>query len=268
MRKGAGISALSRHAATNSSYSALSNTISASQLSTLETSLSSFKAALLAFASAHRDDIRSDPAFRHQFQKMCAAIGVDPLAATGSGSGSGSSGGRGIGGWWSDALGLGEWQYELAVQVVDICVSTRERNGGLLAIDELVKRLTSMRGGVGAGVVTAEDVSRSLILLKPLCAGYSTHTIGGIKYVRSIPRELDTDQSLLLILANDTGGKLTEDTVKAQTGWSDVRVRTAMDDCVMREGLGWIDQQAPGGRDVWLIAAVDMSDRDKGSTTR
>nr|WVH01931.1 RNA polymerase II transcription factor complex subunit [Naematelia aurantialba] len=265
MRKGAGISALSRHAATTSSYSALSSSISASQLTTLQTSLASFKSALLAFAAAHRADIRADPAFRHQFQKMCAAIGVDPLAAAGSSHG---ALGKGVGGWWADALGLGEWQYELAVQVVDVCISTRARNGGMIAVDELVRRVTAMRSGGGGeseaeaagGMVASEDVLRSLALLRPLCAGYATQNIGGTTYVRSIPRELDTDQSLLLVLAAETGGRLSEDRVKAQTGWPDVRVRTVLDDCVMREGLGWIDEQAPGGRDVWLIAAVDMGD--------
>jgi hypothetical protein len=39
-----------------------------------------FKKNLEDFAAKHKDDIRRDPQFRLQFQEMCAAIGVDPLA--------------------------------------------------------------------------------------------------------------------------------------------------------------------------------------------
>lgn len=248
MRRGAGMSALQRHQATTTSYSTLSTTLTQNQLLNLQTSLTAFRQALITFSTQHRSDVRKDPAFRHQFQKMCAAIGVDPLSG---------GGGGGKGGWWTEVLGLGEWQYELAVQVVDVCVSTRERNGGLIEVGELVRRVTKMRAG--GNIVTPEDVIRSLELLRPLHAGYTIHPIGGTMYIRSVPRELDTDQSFLLVLASDTGGRLSESSVRDKTGWSDVRSRTALDDCVMREGLGWLDDQS-SEREVWLIAAVDFQD--------
>ncbi len=190
---------------------------------------------------------------------MCAAIGVDPLTGGGGGGGKG-------GGWWTEVLGLGEWQYELAVQVVDICVSTRERNGGMIEVTELINRVEKMRGGGGvssssqsAAGVTKEDILRSLDLLRPLHAGYSVHPIGSSLFVRSIPRELDTDQSLLLVIASDTGGRLTEGIVADMTGWNRIRCRTVLEDCVMREGLGWRDDQGEEPS-IWLIAAVDFGD--------
>jgi len=258
MRKGAGISALSRHTATTSSYSILSTTLTQTQLVNLQQSLESFRQTLTTFAASHRADIRKDPAFRHQFQKMCAAIGVDPLSGGGRGGGGG--------GWWTEVLGLGEWQYGLAVQVVDVCVSTRERNGGMIEVTELINRVEKMRGGSGSGSgsgsgVTKEDILRSLDLLKPLHAGYTLLPVGSSLFVRSIPRELDTDQSLLLVLASDTGGRLSEAVVRRMTGWGDVRARTVLDDCVMREGLGWWDDQG-AEREIWLIAAVDFGDRN------
>ncbi|CAD6565043.1 MAG: hypothetical protein TREMPRED_000666 [Tremellales sp. Tagirdzhanova-0007] len=166
MRKGAGISALSRHAATTTSYSTLSTNLTLTQLTTLQSSLHSFRDALTSFATAHRADIRKDPAFRHQFQKMCAAIGVDPLA------GGGGGGKRGGGAWWTEVLGLGEWQYELAVQVVDVCVSTRERNGGIIELEELIGRVERMRGSGGPAVISKNDILKTLELLRPLHAGY------------------------------------------------------------------------------------------------
>lgn len=270
MRKGAGISALSRQTATASSYSALSNTISQQQVTQLESSLSSFRDALVSFAAAHRADIRKDPVFRHQFQKMCAAIGIDPLA--------GSRGGRPA--WWADALGLGEWSCELALQVVDVCVSTRERNGGVIEMGELRSRVEAMRRGevgksrgkgkarelskddkdAAASTITEDDIRRALDMLRPLRAGYTIHSAGGVTFVRSVPRELDTDQSMLLVIAQSgRRGVLTEKIVKERAGWSTVRARTALDDAVMREGIGWVDDQGPE-REVWLLAAVDFAE--------
>ena len=254
MRKGAGISALSRHAATTTSYSTLSTNLTLTQLTTLQSSLHSFRDALTSFATAHRADIRKDPAFRHQFQKMCAAIGVDPLA------GGGGGGKRGGGAWWTEVLGLGEWQYELAVQVVDVCVSTRERNGGIIELEELIGRVERMRGSGGPAVISKNDILKTLELLRPLHAGYSVHPVGPSLFIRSVPRELDTDQSLLLVVAADSGGRLSEQLLRRKTGWSDARCRTVLDDCVTREGLGWMDEQG-SERSIWLIAAVDFGDR-------
>lgn len=268
MRKGAGISGLSRHTAATSSYASLSTSISASQLTSLETSLASFREALLTFSRQHRDDIRADPAFRHQFTKMCSVLGVDPL--------SGPTTSRGGGGFWG-GLGLGEWSYELCVQVVDVCVSTRGGNGGMIEMNDLIRRVGNMRGistapvlgtgdsskGKGKGeAISKEDITRAIGLLKPL-AGYSIVPIGGVDFVRSVPRELDTDQSALLVIAAMTGGRLTESRIRKELGWNDVRARQALDDSVMREGLGWVDEQ-DSERSVWLIASVEFEGQGMG----
>jgi ESCRT-II complex subunit VPS22 len=263
MRKGAGISGLSRHTAATSSYATLSTSISASQVTSLETSLASFREALLTFSRQHRDDIRADPAFRHQFTKMCSVLGVDPL--------SGPTSGRG-GGFWG-GLGLGEWSYELCVQVVDVCVSTRAGNGGMIEMNDLIRRVGKMRGlstgpstttvGKGKGeIISREDVIQAIGLLKPL-AGYSVVPVGGIDFVRSVPRELDTDQSALLVIAAKTGGRLTESHIRKELGWNDVRARQALEDSVMREGLGWVDEQ-DSERSVWLIASVEFEGQGLG----
>jgi len=42
--------------------------------------LESFKNYLEDFATKHKSDIKKNPEFRGHFQKMCARIGVDPLA--------------------------------------------------------------------------------------------------------------------------------------------------------------------------------------------
>lgn len=282
MRKGAGISALQRHTATASSYSALSSALSSQQVAALEASLASFRAELARFAAQHGAAIRRDPAFRHQFQRMCAAIGIDPLAA--------APGAAARPSWFADQLGLREWTCALALQVVDVCVSTRDRNGGVIELGELTQRVRRMRdttgggaggagagqaggagggqaggagagqggvGGGGAGDITEEDVRKAVDVLAPLKAGYRVTEAGGTTYVRTVPRELDTDQTMLLVLAAESGGPLTARAVQAATGWGRVRAETALGDAVMREGLGWVDD-ADGS--VWLVAAVDFGD--------
>lgn len=93
--------------------------------------MKAFQAHLEAFAHAHKDSIQNDPAFRAQFHKMCATIGVDPLTSR-----------KGI---WSELLGVGDYYYELAVRAIEVCVATRGINGGFLALDELVRALRKKR---------------------------------------------------------------------------------------------------------------------------
>ena len=72
-----------------------------------------------------RSEIRQDPIFRAQFHTMCSNIGVDPLASNK--------------GMWAQLLGFGDFYYELGVQVVEGCLSTRPMNGGLVDLAALCK---------------------------------------------------------------------------------------------------------------------------------
>ena len=163
----AGVAALERHLDSERSFATLSNVISRSQVEDLHNQLGQFRSSLMRFASTHREEIKRDPSFRHAFQQMCASIGVDPLA-----------GGPGdlARGWWSELLGLGDWHLELGVQIVDICVSTRDRNGGLIEMSELTRLLGKLRG---ASSITEEDILRSIKTLQPLGAGYEVLDVGG-----------------------------------------------------------------------------------------
>ena len=144
------MAAFERQQQSQRSFAELSNELSQAHVQHLHAQLEQFRAALVRFATTHRDNIRKDPAFRHEFQKMCASIGVDPLA------------GPRKGGWWAEVLNLGDWQYELGVQIVDVCVSTRERNGGLIEMGDLVRLVSKLRA-VEEGTITEEDVYASLL---------------------------------------------------------------------------------------------------------
>ena len=45
---------------------------------------------------------------------MCASIGVDPLASSK--------------GFWSEMLGVGDFYYELGVQIVEVCMASSHRD--------------------------------------------------------------------------------------------------------------------------------------------
>lgn len=241
---GVGLAALDRHEQSKRSFAELSTELSQSQVEHLQTQLSQFRTALAHFATAHRDSIKRDPSFRHAFQQMCSSIGVDPLA------------GPQKGGWWAEMLGLGDWQYELGVQIVDVCVSTRERNGGLIEMSELLRLVSKLRG-VEGGVITEEDAARSIRLLGPLDAGYEIVDIGGRRVVRSVVKELDDDQSVVLAIAQETGGRVVEDMFVKSKGWTRDRAHAALENMLIRDGLCWLDDQDEEyGRSYWIPSVM------------
>lgn len=241
---GVGLAAFDRHEQSKRSFAELSTELSQSQVEHLHSELNQFRTALAHFASTHRESIKSNPSFRHAFQQMCSSIGVDPLA------------GPRKGGWWAEMLGLGDWQYELGVQIVDVCVSTRERNGGLVEMSELLRLVSKLRG-VGSGVITEDDVVRSIKTLQPLGAGYQVVEIGGQKMVRSVVKELDEDQNVVLAIAQEEGGRVVEDLVIRRKGWTRDRTRAALENMLLRDGLCWLDDQDERyGRAYWVPAAM------------
>ncbi len=49
-------------------------------------------------------------------------------------------------GFWSDLLGLGDFYYELAIQLMEVCYLTRETNGGIISVEEMLRLLRRRRG--------------------------------------------------------------------------------------------------------------------------
>lgn len=284
MRRAVGISSLERTTATTASYSTLSDALTATSLTNLQSQLSTFQVALKAFALKHGHRIRSDPEFRVTFSAMCAELGVDPL-----------SGGRK--GLW-DWVGIGDWTYELAVQVVDVCLATRERNGGLLEMGDLLSSVRSLRklpptagpnertlnnseafSARGApqarkkknkltelleGEVTEADISRAIKALEPLGSGYKIITVGQKKFVRSVPSELDSDSLEVLdsILSNPDGhGFTTHKDLARRTGWTVERTRDAIEKAMMTDGMIWVDSQASRDDRFYAPAFFVFEDR-------
>ena len=160
-------------------------------LETMRKQLAKFRASLEAFALKHKAEIRRDPAFRAQFHKMCANCGVDPLASNK--------------GFWAEILGFGDFYYELGVQIVEACLATRPQNGGLCELDQLMTMVLARRGGA-AQPVSEDDVLRALDRLAVLGGGGRVMRVAGRRIVRSVPVDLNPDQSEVIRLADAEGG--------------------------------------------------------------
>jgi len=246
---GVGLAAFDRQQQSQRSFAELSSQINQGQVELLHSQLDTFRSALLRFATTHRDSIKKDPNFRHAFQQMCATIGVDPLA------------GPRKGGWWAEILGLSDWQYELGVQIVDVCVSTRERNGGLIEMGELVRLVSKLRG-VAGGAITEDDVIQSIKTLKPLGAGYEVIDVGaGKKMVRSVAKQLDEDQTIVLAIAQQGGGRVSEDILISRRNWTRDRAKAVLENMLLRDGLCWLDEQDEAdGVAYWIPSAMQWDE--------
>lgn len=141
-RKAVGLAAFDRSRLTSAQFASHGSSLRSSHATSLSTQLSVFRSLLQQFAQTHAKDIRSNPTFRAEFARMCAAIGVDPLSSS-SGAGQKEGGGS----LWSQLLGgsVNDFYFELAVRVVEVCGQTREENGGLIGVIECRDRIMKTR---------------------------------------------------------------------------------------------------------------------------
>jgi ESCRT-II complex subunit VPS22 len=78
--------------------------------------------------------------------------------------------------------------------------------------------------------------------LKPLGSSYSVIKVGSKPYIRSIPKELNTDQSAVLE-AVQILGYVSVSMLMINLKWPRARAVTAVED-LLGEGLLWLDKQS------------------------
>ncbi|XP_029821198.1 vacuolar-sorting protein SNF8 [Manacus vitellinus] len=174
--------------------------------------LDMFKTNLEEFASKHKQEIRKNPEFRVQFQDMCATIGVDPLAS-----------GKGF---WSEMLGVGDFYYELGVQIIEVCLALKHRNGGLITLEELHQQVLKGRGKF-AQDVSQDDLLRAIKKLKVLGNGFGIIPVGGTFLIQSVPAELNMDHTVVLQLA-EKKGFVTVSEIKSSLKWETERAKQVL----------------------------------------
>jgi len=158
---------------------------------------------------------------------------------------------------WAELLGIGDFYYELAVQVVEACWATRASNGGLLELRALLRLVQARRGPAAGEAVSQDDVGRALKKLKVLGTGFDIVTIGTRQFVRSVPGELDLDRTRALELA--AGGRLAAAELAAAAGWGPERAQAALG-ALLADGVAMLDAQGPGGAAAPLCWFPCLSD--------
>ena len=165
-RKQVGVAAIKKDKAAAEKFKVKTAELQESSFQAMSCQMETFREKLEEFARTHKDEIKKDPEFRKHFQvsismyttahhyiqiklglstrlrlfrlyfiiqEMCASIGVDPLASSK--------------GFWSEMLGFGDFYYELGVQIIEVCMATSHKTGGLMELGELRERLVRSREG-------------------------------------------------------------------------------------------------------------------------
>ncbi|CAI5995718.1 unnamed protein product [Closterium sp. NIES-64] len=242
MRRRPGVAGLQTAAAVRGQYRSLGEDVAKQRQESLRQQLETFRGFLMDFAQKHKSDIRSNPAFRAQFHAMCAQCGVDPLASNK--------------GFWNELLGFGDFYYELGVQLIETCMATRADNGGLINLEEL-RRLVAGKRRMPLDALSHDDCMRALATIKSLGGGFAVEKVGATHVVRSLPRELSTDQNDILRLAQACGCVTIADILSA-TSWQHGRINDALD-ALLKEGIAMVDDGDPDGQRRYWFPCFDIA---------
>uniref|UniRef100_A0A0K8RGK2 Vacuolar-sorting protein SNF8 n=1 Tax=Ixodes ricinus TaxID=34613 RepID=A0A0K8RGK2_IXORI len=184
-RRVGGVGAIQKQQLTQARFKDKGSELAEEQLQQMTRQMDAFRTKLQAFASKHKNEIRKNPHFRRQFQEMCATAGVDPLASSK--------------GFWADMLGVGDFYYELGVQVVEVCLATSHRNGGLMSLEELRDRVARSRGSLARQEeISQDDLLRAIERLGTLGKGFRLIAVDARYLVQSVPTELSLDHTTLI----------------------------------------------------------------------
>lgn len=239
MRRKAGVGAIHKQQLEREKYKDKGTELQENQLEQMTKQMETFRINLEEFATKHKSEIKKNSRFRRQFTEMCASIGVDPLASAK--------------GFWS-VLGIGDFYYELAIQIVEVCLATNDKNGGLISLDELRSRLIRARGQRKEHQeITNEDLLAAAKKLRVLGDSFLVVPIGRGKYlVRSIPGELSMDHTAVLQQASLSGdSKVSKSVLEKELRWEEGRAQRALDHMV-KEGFAWIDEQGEEENLYWF----------------
>lgn len=243
-RRGAGgVGAIHKQQIAQSRFKDKGSEIADDQLQHMTKQMETFRTNLQDFAGKYKKNIRKNPEFRQQFQAMCATAGVDPLASSK--------------GFWANMLGVGDFYYELGVQIIEVCLATRHRNGGILPVDEL-RELVMKSRSVSAKHedIATDDLLRAIDKLKVLGEGFriipcEKELHCERKYiVQSVPAELSVDHTYVIQKASATG-YVTVSSLITDFNWEKLRAQRAIEELI-REGLIWVDEQHKNEPSYWF----------------
>ncbi|CAD5324609.1 unnamed protein product [Arabidopsis thaliana] len=164
----------------------------------------------------------------------------------------------------AELLGIGDFYYELGVQIIEVCMITRSHNGGLISLQELCNHLRQRRKK-DREAVTEDDCLRAISKLKVLGSGFEVITIGKKKLVRTVPTELNKDHNQMLELALSQGFVIVEE-VQRRLSWTSGRVIDALE-TLLEEGLAMINNGDKDGKCRYWFPCVSFVYSSIGSDT-
>ena len=241
-----GLGAIHKQKQQNALYKEKSEELAKEQINRLTDQLDKFKLNLEEFASKHQKEIKKNAEFRRQFQEMCAHIGVDPLQSSNS--------------YWSKLLGVGDFYYQLGIQIIEICLATSKSNGGIIRLPDLLNRIKqirkrSLKADREEIEITANDIISAISKLHILGNGLKLVKIDPQKsnlnnyVIESVPRELSQDDQDILQIAETNNGQFDFKLIYGKFAWSEDRFKRKVDHLLM-EGLVWFDKC---DRTYWFI---------------
>jgi len=235
MRRGPGLAAVNRNKLQKQQFAAKGTELADAEISHMVQQLDSFKEHLETFATKHKSDIKKNPEFRKHFQQLCAQIGVDPLQSSR--------------GFWSEILGVGDFYYELGVQVTEVCLATKPKNGGLISLEELHKLVLKGRARARQDV-SQDDLCHAIKKLSVLGSGFKVLPLQGGHLVQSVPSELNLDHTTVLQSAQKSGFTSVSVLIR-ELKWDGERATRCLN-YLIQEGMMWIDEQDPKDVLYWV----------------
>jgi len=220
-----GIAGIKQRQALQQKKEVKGNEIEANDFLRLESQMKEFSEKLTQFSIQHQEKIKQDATFRSQFVAMCAQLGVDPLASSKS--------------VWSSLSGVGDFYYELAVQSIEICMASRQENGGLMELDSLFNKLVRSRGKYKEKI-SKDDLIQSLKNLKGLGSGFQLIKTGKTYLIQSMPSEMSDDPSTIFEIAQENGGSVTVKQVVADLKWEERRAENVLKG-LLHNSQAWLD---------------------------
>lgn len=244
MRRSIGIGALQKEKQRRELFERKGSSLAKEELEKLTSQMGEFRTNLEKFALKHKRDIKKNAEFRRQFQEMCAVAGVDPLKTSSN--------------FWVKLLGVGDFYYELAIQIAEIFLSTGHKNGGIMTIEELLERVKASRGVTNQKTdsVTSSDILVALKKLRLLNSNLKEIPSNGSYIIHSIPSELNPDHVDIAQVAHSLGGYFSFQILRSKfPNWSDERTQKSIDELIM-EGIVWVDNQGQDGGTLYWFSGL------------
>lgn len=217
------------------------------ELEKLNGQMIEFRTNLERFAQKYKKDIKKNGEFRRHFQQMCAVAGVDPLRSSAN--------------FWVKLLGVGDFYFELAIQIVEVFLSTGHQNGGIMTAEELLNRVLASRNvSKNANLqstdsITIEDLLEAIKKLKVLGSNIREIPSKNSYIIHATPAELNSDHIDISQSAHSTGGYVGQTLLREKLGWSDERIEKALNELIM-EGLVWLDTQGPNSETLYWFPGL------------